>query len=219
MKKSSLLKLFVIVIACLPLIYLAIVWNSIPEIIALHYNEKLQADRMGSKSELWIVVGIVAAVSIGVFFLLQNLHIFDPKRKNALLSATFSKLAAGIVVFMSALNFIIILSASNGSFLLEKSLFPLLGLLFAFMGNNFYNIKPNYFAGFRLPWTLSDDNNWRLTHHLASKIWFTGGIILAILGLLLPLKFMIPVFIGLMIIMIIIPVVYSYRLFKTKSQQ
>src|SRR5215208_4681216 len=134
MKKSSLLKLFVIIIACLPLVYLAIVWNSIPEIIALHYNEKLQADRMGSKSELWIAVGIVAAVSIAVFFLLQNLHLFDPKRKNVLRSATFSKLAAGIVVFMSAINFIIVLSASNGSFLLEKFLFPLLGLLFAFIG-------------------------------------------------------------------------------------
>ncbi|MDQ2752120.1 MAG: SdpI family protein, partial [Bacteroidota bacterium] len=37
------------------------------------------------------------------------------------------------------------------------------------MGNNFYNIKPNYFAGYRLPWTLESEENWRKTHHLAVR--------------------------------------------------
>ena len=30
----------------------------------------------------------------------------------------------------------------------------------------------------RTPWTLEDEDNWRKTHHLASKIWFIGGLIM-----------------------------------------
>ena len=218
MKKNLLLNLAVVVIACLPMVFLAIIWNSIPEIVALHYNARMQADRMGSKTKLWILAGILTVVSIGVFFLLINLHLFDPKRKKFPRSAAFTRLATGLAVFMSALNFIIILSAREGSLLFEKLLFPLLGLLFAFIGNYFNNIKPNYFAGIRLPWTLSDDDNWRRTHHLAGKIWFTGGIVLFIIGIFLPVKFVFTAFIVLITIMTIIPVVYSYRWFKSKSE-
>jgi uncharacterized membrane protein len=216
MKKSFLFNGLLVVLALTPMAYLAIIWNSVPETVALHYNEKMQPDKMGDKGELWLPVGIIAIVSIAVFFLLNNISRIDPKRSSAQASSTFNKLAAGILVFMTILNFLIITSAAKGSFAMEKFLFPLLGLLFAFIGNFMNNIKPNYFAGFRLPWTLSDDDNWRRTHHLASKIWFAGGIFLVIISLFLPSPILLPVFIGLIVVMSIIPAVYSYRLFREK---
>ena len=62
------------------------------------------------------------------------------------------------------------------------------GLLFAFMGNLMHNIKPNYFAGVRTPWTLEDPDTWRATHRLAGKLWFGGGIFVTIAVLVLPVE-------------------------------
>ena len=92
-----------------------------------------------------------------------------------------------------------------------------MGLLFAYMGNILHSIKPNYFAGFRLPWTLESEENWRATHLLASKIWFAGGILIAILALLIKPIIMFFVMIGIVLVMAIIPTVYSYRMF-TRSK-
>jgi uncharacterized membrane protein len=114
---------------------------------------------------------------------------------------------------MAALNFVIIAS-SRGDIDIQRVMFPLMGLLFAFIGNYMNHIKPNYFAGIRLPWTLSSDENWRRTHQLAGKLWFAGGVLIAIAGLVLSSSVAFPFFIAALVIMVLIPVIYSYRLFK-----
>lgn len=213
MKKHSLFTAAIILVALVPAAYLALIWDSLPEIVPVHFGADMKPDRMGNKSELWLVTSLLAAVSIGVYFLLNNLHRFDPKRKAAQTSSTFSKLAAGMVVFMSALGIIIISSAKGGT-VVQNLLFPLLGLMFAFLGNYMNNIKPNYFAGFRLPWTLSSDENWRRTHQLGGKLWFAGGLLITIVSLFLPAGVMFPVFIVVMVVITLIPIIYSYRFFK-----
>jgi uncharacterized membrane protein len=217
-KKTTILNVMAWVIALLPLCFLAIRYDSIPERIAMHYDVEMQPDDIRLKSELWIITGVLAAVSILVSMLLQNIHRFDPKRKN-IPSSTFNKLGFGMVVFFSALSTVMVATAGKDAFSLSRLLFPLIGLLFMFLGNYLPALKPNYFAGIRLPWTLSDDDNWRRTHFLAGKIWFWVGLAFAVITLFLPVKAIMPVFIGLVIIMILIPGVYSYRLFREKSRQ
>lgn len=207
--------LAVILIALAPIIYLALTWNQVPQTVPLHFDHEMKPDRFGNKNELWIVSGIILAVSLFLYFLLKNIHRIDPKRKN-LPSSGFSRLAFGLVVFMSTLSFLILLSATKGNNLMENLLFPFMGLLFAFLGNYMVNIKPNYFAGIRLPWTLSNDENWKRTHRLAGKLWFWGGMSLAIISLIIPFKFAAPLFIATMVILTLIPAIYSYRIFKGK---
>jgi uncharacterized membrane protein len=89
----------------------------------------------------------------------------------------------------------------------------MMGLLFAYMGNVMHSIKPNYFAGFRLPWTLESEENWKATHLLGSKIWFAGGILIAILALFIKPIVMFFIMMGIVLVMVIIPTVYSYRMF------
>lgn len=214
--KKNLTNWIAIFISLLPAIYLAIIWPSLPAIVPLHYGADMQPDRMGSKTQLWLVQGIMVTISIGVYFLFRNLHRFDPKRKDAVSSTTFTRIAFGMVVFMAALSFLILSSVKNGAADFSL-LFPLVGLLFAFIGNYMNNIKPNYFAGFRLPWTLSSDDNWRKTHHLGSRIWFAGGMLIAIVCLFLSFKTALIFFFSVMAVMILIPLIYSYRLFKRSN--
>ncbi|NTS42479.1 SdpI family protein [Flavisolibacter sp. BT320] len=213
MKKTKAYLLAVLLLALSPIAYLAMVYNSLPQQVALHYGTDMKPDRYGDKEELWLVTILLAGVSVFVYGLLTNIQRFDPKRKAIGGSATFNKLAFGLVVFMAALNFVIIAS-SRGNIDIQRVMFPLMGLLFAFIGNYMNHIKPNYFAGIRLPWTLSSDENWRRTHQLAGKIWFAGGVLIALAGLVLSSSVAFPVFIGALVVMVLIPVVYSYRLFK-----
>jgi uncharacterized membrane protein len=217
MKKNTLSNYIVILIALIPLAYLAIIWKSIPAKVALHFNANLEPDSISDKSGLWIPALILTTVSVGVYFLLKNIKYLDPKRKGKPASETFTRLGFGLVVFFSALNIIIIYSATKGTTLISNLLFPLMGLLFAFIGNYMKNLRPNYFAGFRLPWTLSDDENWRKTHQFASKLWFWGGLIFAIISLFVTVKFIVPVMIAMIGIIVIIPIIYSFRIFKNKT--
>jgi uncharacterized membrane protein len=205
-----------IFISLLPIVYLAIIWKTLPQMVPVHFNSKMEPDRMGDKGELWIACGVLAGVSLAVYFLFQNIHRIDPKRKGRKPSANFIKLGFGIVVFIAAINFLLI-QMSRQIMAIQNLLFPLLGLLFAFIGNYMINIKPNYFAGIRLPWTLSDDENWRKTHQLGGKLWFAGGLLIAIVCFFLPTETAFIFFLIVMVIIIIIPVVYSYRFFKKHS--
>ena len=91
---------------------------------------------------------------------------------------------------------------------------PLAGLLFAFMGNLMHSIKPNYFAGVRTPWTLEDPDTWRATHRLAGKLWFGGGVFVTIVVLVLPVKAGLIVFVSMIVLLALIPVIYSYTYYK-----
>ena len=124
-----------------------------------------------------------------------------------------------ISVFISAMSCFIIYSSAKGGFELGiRYVFAGVGLLFCFIGNYMHNIKPNYFAGFRVPWTLNNAENWRKTHLLAGKIWFAGGLGLSLLCLLLPDTISFIVFFTVTIILVIIPAVYSYRLYKKNKE-
>lgn len=219
MKSTSLFwSCLVIIMAIAPLICLAIIWKSIPEIVPVHYDFNFKPDKFGNKSTLWLLNGLLAAVSILIYFLLINLRSFDPKQRNLPPSETFARLAFVIAAFLTMLNFMFILSVATNRMLLNTWMFPLMGLLFAFMGNYMNNIKPNYFAGFRLPWTLSSDYNWRKTHHLAGKFWFWGGLLATLLSLLLPSPLSKIIFFIILFVMILIPVIYSYKIFKMEKQ-
>jgi uncharacterized membrane protein len=98
-----------------------------------------------------------------------------------------------------------------------RFMIPATGLLFAIMGNYMYTIKPNYFAGFRLPWTLSNDENWRRTHLLGGKLFFAGGLLVAICGLFASFKVSLIIFFSILTLTILITCVYSYRLYKKQS--
>ncbi len=216
-KRSSLINWLIILLAVMPLIYLAAIFKSLPGVVPVHFDINFKPDRYDDKNNLWMITGMLAAVSIFVYFLLLNLRRFDPKQRNAPPSATFKRLAVVIAIFISVFNFLILLSINNHIEILKRLMLPLVGLLFAFLGNYMNNIKPNYFAGLRLPWTLSSDYNWRKTHQLASKIWFWGGLSAAILSLVIPAPYSFYIFFSFLFIMIIIPVFYSYKIFKQEA--
>jgi immunity protein, SdpI family len=203
-----------------PAIYLAFVWNQMPHTVPIHYNLKGEPDRYGDKSELLVLLAIILAVNTGVYLLLVNIHRIDPKRKyNKENLSRMRRLAFGVCAFISVITCLIIYSSFHAPMKFDSRLIVIgTGLLFTIIGNYMYTIKPNYFAGIRVPWTLENENNWRLTHKLGGKLWFAGGLVMAIAALLLPATTLLTFMLVLIIILAVIPIVYSYRLYvKTKN--
>ena len=214
MKKSAVFGMSAVWLA--PLAFLAVIWQKLPARVPMHYNINGEIDRYGSKNELLMLIGILFALNIGLYLLLSNIHRIDPKKKYTADNRSAMKRFAFIITFfISALScFIIYTTLHAGSSFTGKFFVVFLGLLFAALGNYMHNIKPNYFAGIRLPWTLENEENWKHTHRLAGRIWFAGGLILTALAFFLSPK---AGFIALNIIiaiLVIVPVVYSYRFYR-----
>jgi uncharacterized membrane protein len=216
---NTLLKRIVWLVIIAPAVYLAVIWNKIPAKIATNFDAKGNPDEYGNKAQLWIGIGVIAVVGAIIYFLLTYIYRFDPKKHAAENKDRMLRIAFVIVLFMSVVSFTLIhSSASEGGIRFNiHFVFATSGFLWAIMGNYMHNIKPNYFAGFRLPWTLENEENWRKTHLIGGKLWFAGGLIIGITWLFSSTTAGLIVTLPLILIMLIVPFVYSYRLHKKQK--
>ncbi len=198
--------------------YLAFKWNTVPETVAMHLNIKGEVDRYGSKNELITMVAILTFVNILVYVLLPQAYKIDPKKYAADNRSRLFRIAFTVSVFLAAVICLLIYSSINGNSVLgSKFMLMGIGLLFAIIGNYMYTIKPNYFAGFRLPWTLQDDENWRKTHMLGGKLFFAGGLLIGAMSLIAPFMISIIAFIAITVIIILVTTIYSYQFYKKQK--
>ncbi len=203
-----------------PAVNLALIWNKLPESIALHYNLQSTIDRYGHKKVLILLAGVLIISNALVYLLLTNIHLFDPNKYVADNKDRLERIALAVVVFLSALLFLIIYSSTQGNVKLPVGLvFSGVGLLFAVIGNYMPNMKPNYLAGFRLPWILENSDNWKKTHALGGRLWFGGGLLIAVICLFTTPVLPIYVFFTIMTVITIIPCVYSHRLYKKQKRE
>ena len=202
-----------------PIAYTAMVWNRIPETVAIHFDAASRPNGFAEKSSLWGYVLLLWAITIGVYFLMEFIDRIDPKRRGKPVPPIFSKLAVTTVIFLTALSLLIIMSSVYPTQMLTlRLLTPLIGLLFVVLGNYMHNLKPNYIAGIKLPWTLASDYNWKKTHHLAGWLWFISGILLTTLSLLLSSDVMAVVLNIFIAVIVIIPIAYSFILYRKEHE-
>lgn len=206
---------FIIIV---PIIYLAVVWDKLPERIAMHFDIHGNPDRYDSKNQfLWFML-IMLVVSIGIYFLLANIWRIDPKKYAAENKDRLHKIGFALVVFLAVIQCIVIYIGAQGTLKLNlRFFFALIGLFWMVLANYMNNLRPNYFAGFRLPWTLENEENWRRTHHLASKLWFAGGFLIAIICIATSTTVSIIAIFSILVTITVIPTVYSYRLYKKQK--
>ncbi len=218
MKKTTPNLLLALILLAIPFGYAAYVYPSLPGTIPTHFNMRGEADGFGGKESIFLGPGIMSVVGLFTFFLLSNIKNFDPKRFKKEDDGMFKKFALFMVIFMSIMGLIITYSATGAKINITKLLLPFLGIVFSIMGWYMPKLHQNYFAGFKLPWTLENVDNWNETHKVAGKVWLYGGIVQALGTLVLPSAPAFIVFISSIAIMVIIPSVFSYRMFKNGNQ-
>ena len=201
-------------IALIPFVYLIYIWNRLPEKVPMHWNGAGEIDRYGDKKELLVMLFMLVGITYFVFLIIPSI---DPKQKLQNMGNKLNNLRMILTLFMSGLAVFTLYSVqqknSNPGFV-----FAIIGLLFAFLGNYFKTIKPNYFIGIRTPWTLENEEVWKKTHLMGGKLWFVGGLLMA-LTFVLPNKIQFYTFMGIVVVITVVPIVYSYLEFKKIKNQ
>ena len=204
-----------IAIVLLPFIYLAYIWNQLPEKVPMHWNIKGEIDRYGEKVEL-IIIPIFLPLLVYIIFLVVPK--IDPKNRLNKMGNKLQTIKFLLTTLMSILALFIIYTAKNESFTNPNYMVLIIGVLYIVLGNYFKTLKANYFIGIRTPWTLEKETVWKKTHELGGKLWFIGGIIVVIASLILPKETNFTVFLIITGIITIIPIVYSYLTFKNEKK-
>lgn len=93
-----------------------------------------------------------------------------------------------------------------------------MGLLFALIGNYLPKTRMNSTMGIKVPWAYSSEENWNATHRFAGKVWVIGGILVALCGLL-PHIWAVSAMIVFMVVLCVLPIVYSYRFYRKEKAE
>lgn len=204
----------VLLIVILPFLYLFSIWNTLPETVPVHWNLHGEIDGTGKKATLLWIPFLLPVLTYVIFTIAPMI---DPKRRLQNMGDKLVKLKFAVVMMMSLLALFIIYSSKQEA-LSSDRMTILLGALLAIIGNFLPAIKPNYFIGIRVPWTLNNDDNWKQTHQFAGKVWLAGGVFIIISSLYArpDINNIFSLFI--VAILVIVPVIYSFKFHKSSTQ-
>ena len=204
-------EVFLLAITIAPIMFLLFM-PDIPSDIPVHWNIHGEIDRYGSKY-------ILPISGIGVYLLLFLAPLIDPRRQNHILhNDRLYKIRFAIVLFITLINIILLLTASGMKFQVPRSVSILVFFLFAVLGNYLNNIKSNWFIGIRTPWTLSNERVWRKTHFFSGRLWFLSGLAGLIVAFFIDLRHLGYFLIFFCGIISIIPLIYSYLIYRKEIQ-
>jgi uncharacterized membrane protein len=205
----------------LPIIFIAaavILWLSVysklPDQMPVHWDLNGKVNGYATKfSAMLTSLGIMCLP----YLLLVVIPKIDPKKENYLkFSRGYFIINIAMLLLFLTINILIILSALGHNIKMGSITGLIVGALFIVIGNYLPQIKPNYFMGIRIPWTLNDPENWKKTHRFGGKIFMAGGF-LSVLTVFLPAGAAGTSFLLILLIVVLVPTLYSYQLYRKTS--
>lgn len=188
-----------------------IFFKQLPDKVPMQWGTDGSVNWYGSKGVAFFVNNGFLIFSYLILALSPKI---DPKKKNY---QQFSRSYRIILHTTTGLFFVInlfVLFTSLGYQLNLHFFVPVLvGLLLIVMGNYMQTIKPNWFIGIKTPWTLNNEDIWRKTHRLGSKIFILFGFSI-IFTIFIPEAIIFPVILISGLITILFPIGYSYYLYR-----
>tara|TARA_R110002050_G_scaffold285722_1_gene435507 strand:+ start:119 stop:769 length:651 start_codon:yes stop_codon:yes gene_type:complete len=199
-----------LLLSALPAAFLAIVWNTLPTEVPLHWGIDGTVNRYGSKMEL-LFLGLIPFALYALFLFIPKI---DPKKRVAAMGNKYYSIRLITALFISVVFTYIVYSVKEESLGHPNFIFMLIGAFFVLLGNYFKTIKPNYFVGIRTPWTLENEAVWKSTHLLGGKLWVVGGLLIIFSSLVFSEPTALILFMSITAIITLVPIVHSYLEFK-----
>ncbi|MBV9008203.1 MAG: DUF1648 domain-containing protein [Verrucomicrobia bacterium] len=159
----------------LPFLIIALAWKRLPPMIPMHWNIRGQVDRWDSKPFAFLLPAL--AIALNAF--LRAIPLFDPKlrrKADAFGPIALSRIRLALTVLFVVLSLVQLAAALNYPIGTGRVVITCALLLLAALGNFLGNLRPNYFAGIRTPWTLESGETWRVTHRLGAKLIVFGSL-------------------------------------------
>lgn len=183
---------------------------SLPERVPIHWNVEGKIDGYGDRNFGAFFVPVLSIVLAALFAFIPRL---DPKKKNyEQFMKAWEIFQIAFLIFMLYLHSITLYLTFHP----EQSMTPFMligiGILFVVMGNYMGKVRQNYFFGIRTPWTLDNEEVWNKTQRLGGWCFVISGLLFLInayFQTLIVIQFFVSI-----IIAAVIPIVYSYVIYK-----
>ena len=199
----------------IPMGYLAYVWPKLPEIIPTHFGSDGKPDDWSHKT---MYAFLIPGLNVGIYLLMTFIPKIDPKKKLEIMGNKYFMIKLFTTLFVAIISLLIVRSSITGVVADSNGLFCVLGGFFMFLGNYLQRAAPNYFVGFRTPWSLENEVVWKKTHVLGGRLYFVAGLLTIVLSLVMKERFA-PWFVGIILTASLIPAVYSYFVYKQEMRK
>ena len=214
MKKNKIKLVVSSLIILLPALFGVIVWNQLPQQLAIHFGVDGTVDGFGSRLCVVALMPVIflALHLVGIFFTrCDNKENGQSEKALNLVYWILPVLSLYVATIMYALAF----GAKLDLYALSAIV---MGAGFIVMGNYMPKCKRNRTIGVKIKWTLASDENWNYIHRLVGKTWVIGGVIMVLVAFL-PLKPAIVALVSLVLFFAIIPIVASYLYYKKQLRE
>jgi len=146
----------------------------------------------------------------GLYLLFLAIPYLDPKKENYKKFAPTYHIFKNLIILVFLGIYLMTSSAGLGYKVNVSFWIPIIiGFMFVFMGYYMERLKLNWMMGFRNMWTLSNEIVWDKTNRMAGKIFMIAGLLIALTSILPP-HFIAPVFVLAILIIIVVPTIFSY---------
>lgn len=197
----------IVILGVLSLGYALLHYGQLPDQLPAQFSITGEVNTYWSKGSVLALTGFLGLVfPIGMQFVRR----IDPKRENyKKFENAYKMIRLAIAVLFDAMLVLIVAQGLGHDLPVSKLAMAAVGLLFVVIGNFMPQIKDNYLTGIRTPWTLASPEVWRKTHRFSGFMWILGGLLIA-LGAFVPQALSISLIIAALLIVIVIPYVYSW---------
>ena len=204
-----------VVLALIAVAMSAAVYPRLPDMMAVHWD-------ISGNPNGWMPRPVGAAFGPVFIIMLAGLLRFvpriDPRAANyARFGEAYEVIVGAVLVMMLAVHGIVLALALGYHLSVGRIVPALVGALFVVIGNMMPLVRPNWWLGFRTPWTLSNDRVWARTHRLGGYCMTAGGIVMILAALALPPSLGVPVLIAVAVASTVGPLVYSYLTWKREE--
>jgi uncharacterized membrane protein len=200
----------------------ALLWNKLPDQMPFHWNIRGEIDGYAGKHFGALFFPIL---NVALVVLLAFLPRLDPKCRNydaetkASIAGVFKVGRLASSLFLSILTVGIFLVSLQFQFDLPRVIIGGAGLLTVVIGNSMTKLRPNWFAGFRTPWSLKSRAVWMKTHRLGGRLMVGCGFGMFVESLFLPAWLcLLAGGVPMLILVGIVPAAYSYFAFRNEKK-
>ena len=209
LKKNNWLMAVTSLITLPPIAVGVLLWDKLPDVVATHWG--LDGEPNGW-SKKWVVVFGMPVFVCALHWLCASATTWDKRNRNQ--NEKVLRLLLWICPVVSWFVFGSIYAVVLGKSLNVSMIVPVfLGTMFIVIGNYLPKCKRNRTIGIKVKWTLESEENWNATHRMAGRLWVIGGLLL-LAGAFLPEAVLTWWEFGLMLVLVLVPIVYSYRYSK-----
>ena len=204
------------ILTLLPMLVGLLLWNRLPEQVPSHWGFDGQVDGWSSRAQaVFFLPCLLAAVQLVLLFC----TFADPKKKNIhpKMLMVIMWIIPVLSILMSGAAYLIALGVKIS---MAMVMMLLIGLLFLVLGNYLPKVQQNYTIGIKVSWALQDEDNWVRTHRFAGKLMVLVGVLLILLAFAanaLGDQTSMIILIVLALCCSLIPVFYSYLIYKKKN--